>query len=380
MGQPRVLVNALSLTLGGGRSYIENVLRELARDSRGMHFTVLAARGQLGSAERGGIEVVTPRLPESPASLRGISRVAFEELALPARARGFDLLYCVADLSPAIAWTPTVVALRNLNIYDRRFYDNARTRALFRLVRLGLRRCRRIICPTRAAAEQIAAAVGVPPDAIAVVPHGVDAAAFETGGARASPRRYVFIPAAIERQKNLGVAIQALALQPDPELELWIAGLDHTDPGHGLELRQLAARLGLEQRVRFLGAVPYRDILGYYRGAELFVFPSLIESFGHPLLEAMLAEVPIVAADIPSFREIATGAAHFFPPSDPHALAQRMGRLREDPESVRAHIARGREIAAQHSWARSVDALCAVLRDALAPRQAAAVGRQAKRV
>jgi glycosyltransferase involved in cell wall biosynthesis len=141
----------------------------------------------------------------------------------------------------------------------------------------------------------------------------------------------------------------------------------------------MAARLGVERRVRFLGVVPYREILGYYRNAELFVFPSLIESFGHPLLEAMLAEVPILAADIPTFREIAAGAALFFAARDARALAHGIQELRADREGARARVARGREIAARYSWGRSVDALCAVLHEVLTERPAAAIGGSATR-
>ena len=366
MARPRVLIHALSLGLGGGRSYIRNVLRELARDPRGMEFAVLAAEEQLGPEERCGIPLAAAPLLNGSTALQGLTRVAYEELVLPARARAFDLLYCVADLSPAVAWTPTVVSLRNLNIYDRRFYDNPRTRALYGLVRLGLRRCRRVTCPSRAAAQQIGAAVDVPPEQIAVVPHGIDAAAFAPGPGPAPGKRYAFLPAAIERQKNISVAIEALSLLGDSELELWIAGSEHTDPGHAADLRRMATRAGLGERVRFLGAVPYREMLGYYRGAEFLVLPSLMESFGHPLLEAMLAEAPIVAADIPSFREVAEGAALFFVPREPSDLVRCIQALRSDRAGVLARIARGREIAAQHSWGRSVDALCEVLREALA--------------
>lgn len=379
MARPRILINALSLALGGGRSYIRNVLRELAHDSRGIEFTVLAAEEQLGPDERCGIPIATPRVPGGTTSLRGLARVAYEELGLPARARSFDLLYCVADLSPAIAWTPTVVALRNLNIYDRSFYDNVRMRALYRLVRLGMRRCRRVICPTRSAAERIGAAVGIAPEEIAVVPHGIAAAAFSEETGPAPEHRYVFVPAAIERQKNIGVVIEALSLLRDPGLELWIAGSDHTDPGHAVELHQMATRLGLEKRVRFLGLVPYHEMLGYYRRAELLVLPSLLESFGHPLLEAMLAELPIVASDIPPFREVAGDAALFFAAREPRELVRRIEELRADREGARARIARGRETAARYSWSRSVDALCAVLHEALAARTATAIGRSATR-
>ena len=92
--------------------------------------------------------------------------------------------------------------------------------------------------------------------------------------------------------------------------------------------------------MRFLGRVPYEEILGYYRGALALVFPSLIETFGHPLLEAMLAGTPILAADIASFREVAGDAALYFPPQDPVQLAAPGGRAETrraaDPGARRA--------------------------------------------
>ena len=132
----RVLINALSLTQGGGRSYVTNVLRELERDDRGFRFTVLVSPGQLNSTVGSKLDVETAKLPASAARSRVLARVGYEEAVLPFRARRFDLLYCLADLAPALRSTPTVVALRNLNIYDRRFYDTARLRILERLVRV----------------------------------------------------------------------------------------------------------------------------------------------------------------------------------------------------------------------------------------------------
>jgi hypothetical protein len=151
----RVLFNALSLTHGGGRSYVVNLLRELDRDSRGFEISVLAASGQLSAAETGSLHVMNVRLP-SPGTARRIAfRVLYEESVLPLRAARFDLLYCLADLAPAAGLVPTVVQLQNLNIYDRRFYDTPRLRILERMVRMGLRRASRVVFPSRAAADLI---------------------------------------------------------------------------------------------------------------------------------------------------------------------------------------------------------------------------------
>jgi glycosyltransferase involved in cell wall biosynthesis len=370
----RILIDALSLTQGGGgHSYLVNLLREFGRDSRGLNFTVLADSEALAAAVTGGVEMARLRLPGLGHGARVPLRVAYEEVVLPLRARGFDLLYCPADLAPAFAGTPTVVALRNMHIYDREFYATFRLSVLERLVRAGVRRARRIVFPTRAAADRISRRIRIPPQKIAIVPHGVSPESFdsEEAAARAPERkRYLFFPASVERHKRIDVLIRSLPHIEDPELEVWIAGREDLDPGYAAELRVLVRDLGLVQRVRFLGPVPHRKILDYYRGALALAFPSTLETFGHPMVEAMLAETPIVAADIPSFREIAGDIALYFAPGDPRDLARAVDGVRREPDAVKKRIARGRARAGEFSWKRSVDRLCEVFDQVLGEARA----------
>lgn len=370
MRRRRVLINALSLARGGGGlSYLVNVVRQLESDLRGFEFTVLSASDDLSGAANGRIEWSKVRLPPLGNAARVPLRVGYEEFGLPIRARRFDLLYCPADLAPAIASTPTVVAVRNLHIYDREFYDDMRLRALERLVQAGVRRARRIVFPTRAAAERISERIEIPADRIAIVPHGVSAEAFTSAPAVAadtSPPPYLFLAASLERHKRIEVLIQSLQHVGDPRLEAWIAGTPDLDPAYVAELRQLTEKLGLAARVRFLGAVPYREILSYYRGAFALAFTSRLETFGHPMLEAMLAETPIIASDIPSVREIAGDIALYFAPDDATGLARAADELRRAPAAASERVARGRARAAEFSWKRSVDQLCEVFDRVLA--------------
>jgi glycosyltransferase involved in cell wall biosynthesis len=368
----RVLVNTLSLTHGGGRSYVVNLLRELDRDPRGFDFTVLATSGQLSAEETGGLRVANVRLPSPRIAARVVFRVMYEEGVLPLRAARFDLLYCLADLAPAVHLVPTVVALRNLNIYDRRFYDTTRLRVLERLVRLGLRRADRVVFPSRAAAELITKRIPLPKERIVVIPHGISREAFRDDGAPpdADLPPYLFLPAALERHKNIPVLLKCLAYVEDQRLQAWIAGGSETDAACEAELHRIVESLRLEARVRFLGRVPYAEILQYYRGAVALVFPSLIETFGHPLLEAMLAGTPILAADIPSFREIAGDAALYFPPQDPVRLARLVDELRREPNAAQARVELGRRRAQEFTWSRSADRLCAVFDEVLGARGA----------
>jgi glycosyltransferase involved in cell wall biosynthesis len=365
MPAPRILVNALSMSQGGGRSYVVNLLRELRRDDRGFRFTLLAGPEQLAGLDTSAVEVAPLRLPERPRALRLPLRVLYEEALLPLRAARFELLYCVADVCPPVAPAPVVVLMRNLNIYDRRFYDDLRTRTLFRLARLGAPRARFAVFPSQAAADAIRRTIPLRDERVAVVPYGVAAESFVDGPPYVADAPYLFLPAAPERHKNIATLIESLRYVADPRLELRIAGSSLLDPAHSRELVALAARLGLGERVHFLGPVPYAQLLAYYRGAAAFVFPSILESFGHPLLEAMLAGAPVVASDIPAFREIGGDTALYFAPLDAKALAAQVDAVRADPAAARARVERARARASGFSWQRSVDGLCSVFESAL---------------
>jgi glycosyltransferase involved in cell wall biosynthesis len=365
VGERRILINALSWSFGGGNTYSLNLIRELSRDPRGFRFTVLGAQGRFPVDEAGGLDVATVRLPAAGAQASTLFRVAYEETLLPLRARHFDLLYCMADLAPAFGSTPTVVHLRNFHVYDRRFIDTLRMKVLRGLVHLGLRGVRRIVFPSQSAADLISPALSVPADRIAVVPHGVSAEFLDSEASVRPAVPYLFLPALLERHKNVAVLIESLRHVSDPKLEVWIAGHDSIDPGYVRGLRRIADELQLGSRVRFLGPVPYREIFSYYRGAVALVFPSLLETFGHPLLEAMVAGTPIVASDIPTCREVGADVALYFDPHDPVALAAAVERIRSQPGETNRRIEQGRARAARFSWKNAVDQLCVVFEDAL---------------
>jgi glycosyltransferase involved in cell wall biosynthesis len=93
-----------------------------------------------------------------------------------------------------------------------------------------------------------------------------------------------------------------------------------------------------------------------YAGAAAFIFPSLAEGFGLPVIEAMGCGCPVIASDIPVFREVAGDAALFFDPHDPAALADMMRRSLDS--SVRTPLASaGRKRAADFSWDKSATIL-----------------------
>jgi glycosyltransferase involved in cell wall biosynthesis len=105
----------------------------------------------------------------------------------------------------------------------------------------------------------------------------------------------------------------------------------------------LSRRSDIAPWVLFLEPRDLPHALDLYRNADIFVFPSVIESFGHPMVEAMAHGLPVVAADTPVNREVLGPAAVYFSPFEPEDLARQVGRLIQDKELCTKLCAAGRE-------------------------------------
>jgi glycosyltransferase involved in cell wall biosynthesis len=125
----------------------------------------------------------------------------------------------------------------------------------------------------------------------------------------------------------------------------------------------------LAESIRILGEVPYSEIRRYYAEARLFVFPSYLESFGLPLLEAMASDLPIVASDLPTFREVAQDAAFYADPHDAHSLAAAMHSALFAPGASEVLVKRGRERVRAFRWERTAGELMALFESVIRERQ-----------
>ena len=172
------------------------------------------------------------------------------------------------------------------------------------------------------------------------------------------PSRYILFVSTIEPRKNLGVLLDAYAqLRKSGAYDgsLVVAGKI------GWKAEGMAKRLR-EPGVIHLDYVKPERLAALYRGADAFVFPSIYEGFGFPLLEAMASSVPVVAARSSSLPEIGGDAALYFEPHDSAQLADTLRRIFSDP-TLRANlVSRGEARAAQFRWDATADATARVLR------------------
>jgi glycosyltransferase involved in cell wall biosynthesis len=185
---------------------------------------------------------------------------------------------------------------------------------------------------------------------------------------------YLLAVGTLEPRKNLAAlarAVGILASRPGaPVPPLVVAGAKGWKFG---EVFETVKRLGLERRIVFAGRVSDDDLARLYAGADLFVFPSLYEGFGLPVLEAMSMGVPVACSRSSSLPELVGDAGLLFDPRDPEDIASAIRRAFSEG-GLRDRLARaGRERAAAYSWERtargSLDFLEAVASRRRPPRR-----------
>jgi D-inositol-3-phosphate glycosyltransferase len=155
--------------------------------------------------------------------------------------------------------------------------------------------------------------------------------------------------------KGLETLLDAMVRLPEATLLIIGGDQDEPDNGHGALMREQVRALGLERRVRFLGAQPQRRLRLFYAAADATVMPSYYESFGMVALEAMACGSPVVASRVggltTTIQDGITG--HLVPEGDPIALADCLAVLLADDEAGARLVARGRPLGRRAPLARA---------------------------
>jgi glycosyltransferase involved in cell wall biosynthesis len=311
-------------------------------------------------AER--MDVIAP-----PGRSKGVRGHLWEQLALPRRVNG-GLLW-----SPSTTG-PLSVKRQVVTIHDCAFFDQARcfSRAFaawyqFLVPRLA-RGARRIITVSEFSKQRIVELCGVAPDKVTVVYSGVGSqfrphSADEIDAIRAQlglPERYILCVGSLEPRKNLVRLLEAWQLA-QPRLEgrsLVLVGAK----GH------VFRDVGLAEPPRGVHLAGYLtdDLLpAVYAGAEMFVYPSLYEGFGLPVLEAMASGVPVVTSNVTALPEVAADAAATVDPLSAESISRGIESLSGDTALRRALMEKGLSRVRQFTWDQAAAETWQVLEAAL---------------
>jgi glycosyltransferase involved in cell wall biosynthesis len=227
-----------------------------------------------------------------------------------------------------------------------------------------------VIAISQATKADLVRLAGIPAEKITVVHHGVSprfAQSQPTDIRRNGPllahlgqNPYFLYVGTIQPRKNLVRLIEAFALatQADPRWHLVLVGKQGWLSG---PIMQRINELGLTQRVIITGYLPDAEIPALLAGATAFVFPSLYEGFGMPVLEAMAAGIPVLTSNSSALPEVAGDAAILVDPLDTQAIAAGIQRLAHDADLRALLRERGLARAALFTWDRCADQTLRVL-------------------
>jgi glycosyltransferase involved in cell wall biosynthesis len=284
-----------------------------------------------------------------------------EQLLLPrlAQRAGVDVLHSLASTAPGWGAFARVATIHDV-IY--RIHPDAhgwRSFALRALIPLAARRSHRVIVPSRSSEQDLVRLLKVPEEKIDVVPNGIGtppvarwASEEELRRRYDLGRRTFILTVSLKRpNKNLQRLLDALALIPSERRPLLVLAGHAT--AYEQTLREHATRLGIGADTRFLPWVPEEELEGLYRSATAFVFPSLYEGFGLPVLEAMTRGVAVACSNRGALAEVAGSAALTFDPERPDEIAVAIERLVGDSQERARVIASGRVNARRYSWAET---------------------------
>lgn len=344
---------------GGTETYAQELIPELVAAAPRVRFTAFVNREADGQPGRPWGELV--RTVTVPVNARNRAQwVRGEQQLLPrlAAREGVDLLHSLANTAPGWGRFRRVVTIHDLAYrLVPEAHLGVRGLGMRVLVPLAARRSHRIIVDAASTRRDLQRILRIKPDGVDVVPLGLGTRAHAVpvpeselrAHLNAGQRPIVLCVAALRPHKNLARLIEATALISAGQRPLLVLA-GYPTP-YETELRRKAAALGIEDDVRFPGWVDTAELEGLYVAAACFVFPSLLEGFGLPVLEAMSRGVPVACSDRGSLNEVAGDAAVLFDPESESAIATAIERLLTDRSEADRLAAAGRERARGFTWA-----------------------------
>lgn len=360
---------------GGVRVYTQRLLQALLEIRTGHQFVFLYRNPALVGTYASWPEVEEVALPAR-------SVLTWDQLAVPSAARrlGIDLLFNPKYSIPLLAPCPSVWVCHGLDWYVMPWGSRLTDRMSHRfLVPRYAAKAGAILAVSEVTREHVMHYLNVAPDRVMTVYSGVDdvfrrplseSRLSQIRQKYSLPERFLLYAGAIYPPKNFTRLIRAYAqVGPERGIPLVVAGGENRFLSEN-ELGEPEA-LGIGEWVRWPGWIEQEDLAGLYALAEALLLPSIFESCGLPVLEAMAAGCPVVTADRYGTKELAEGAAVLVDPESVDSIAGGVRRVLEDQVLRAGLVAAGRVRSRDFTWSRCAAATIEVLEQVGAGRKGA---------
>jgi len=369
----------------GAGNYIIQLIRAIAGSTmineplldssqpNGLEFVIFVQRSRLellNVEETPNLHLIV--LPDISPSMRLLwEQISFPKLAIN---QHLDLLHSLHYTMPLAYPGRTVVTFHDMTFFLFPHHHTLPKRYFFRFfIRASSRQAVALIADSESTRQDAIRLVGVSPGKIFTVQLGVtqefrpmrDNTILQQARQKYHlPEHYLLYVGMIEPRKNLPTLLQAYAAVADqmPDHRLVVVG----PKGWMVEnILQQAGQLNISDKVYFTGYVEQVDLPLIYNMADVFIYPSVYEGFGLPVLEAMACGTPVITSNVSSMPEIIGDAGVLVTPNDSQALARSLLELINDPMERQRLSIRGLERAAAFTWKRTAEKTIAVYRHIL---------------
>jgi glycosyltransferase involved in cell wall biosynthesis len=354
-----LLSNQAGFRSAGIHSYISNLLTHLAAAAPfDWRFTAMVGKGNQNAFD--GITMRRANLDtESP-----MRRILWEQALQPFQLNDFDLYHALAFVAPLLLTKPCVVTVYDLSfVHYPQVLSVARRLYLRLLTGVTCQRARRVLAISHSTARDLTTSLGIPANKIDVAACGYNTERFkpltaqqvkEFKQVKNLPEQFWLFVGTLEPRKNLVTLLNAYAALPTGErLPLILGG------GKGWlydDIFDTIKRHRLEDHVILPGFIPSEELPLWYNSAQVFIYPSVFEGFGLPVLEAMACGTPVIVSDASSLPEVAGNAGLCVLPHDIDAWTNALRRALNDAEWRLQAREKGLYEAARYHWQGTAEA------------------------
>lgn len=342
-----------NFNVGIGR-YARELIEALGRVDQTNHYHILLPQAEHPFTARPNMRYRVVRFP--------LFRRRFWEQVAPLLVGSYDVLHFPYD--SCVAWkrgkfVTTIHDVKPLLFPELRARTNLNSRIEDWLVGDRWQKIDHVITVSEHSRRDVLAHVPLRPDQVSVTPLGLDVERFRPAEHRQEGRPYVFCVAGSDPTKNVPVLIEAFANLPETlrsRFDLVLAG----DLCKREDIRAAIERLGIGAQSRLVGLLSDEALVTHYQQATVFVFPSLYEGFGLPVLEAMGCGCPVICSNASSLPEVAGEAAVLVDPRRSDRLAEELARVLTSTELQASLRVRGLTRAKEFLWDRTARQTVAV--------------------
>lgn len=358
----RIAINTLgpSKIKAGIGNYVVNLVKELSKLDIKNEYVILANSDNAEFFTTNNPNFKTITLPNYTRTK--FLRILWEQFKLPKllRQMGIDILHSPGFIAPLRMTAKSVVTIHDMTFFSHPQYHTKFKRFYFKkMIPLTAKKAAVIIADSENTKKDICKYLDADKQKIAVIHLGVgkDFKKIDAGKAKkfisrkyGIKNKFILFVGMIEPRKNLQRLVDAFLQLKEHELKLVIVGKKGWQMD---EFFKMIKELKLEDSIIFPGYVPDDDLVKFYNAAEVFVYPSMYEGFGIPVLEALACGCPVITSNTSSMPEITGPAAVLINPADTQDIKKAMQKLLKNEQLRKTLSEQGIEQAKKFSWQKT---------------------------